>query len=185
MQMLLKYEQIWIIILVLLTRHWSCDEFANQIEWHFPSSHVEFLAQHRNALIQMVWQRYFLTDLLTLFVITFKVGTNIQYIQQAKRPEPLVCQLRDKLHQVLPNFFGPRPHLKPKLLGSVHFKSAEQIVILTTSVVARSLMFISKLRIASYPFIISLCHSLYISIFSRNHICLSKSAMSAMFFKRQ
>ena len=26
------------------------------------------------------------------------------------------------------------------------------------------------------------CHSLYMSIVSRNHICLSKSAISAMFF---
>ena len=67
---------------------------------------------------------------------------------------------------------------------TVHFKSAEHIVTLTTSVVARSLMSQLKLRNASYPLIVPICHSLYISIVSRNHICLSKSAISAMFFKR-
>ena len=65
---------------------------------------------------------------------------------------------------------------------AVHFKSAEQIVILTTSVIAHSLTSSSKLRIASYPFVVPLCHSLYISIVSRNHICLSKSVISTMFF---
>ena len=54
---------------------------------------------------------------------------------------------------------------------AVHFKSAEQIVILTSSVLARSLMSSSKLRIASYALIVPLCHSLYIAIVSRNHIC--------------
>ena len=48
-----------------------------------------FLVQHRNVLNQMVWQRYFLTDLLTFFVVTFKVGTNMLlhatvYLQQAE-----------------------------------------------------------------------------------------------------
>ena len=65
---------------------------------------------------------------------------------------------------------------------AVHFKSAEQIVILTTSVLACSLMSKSTFRIASYPLVVPLCHSLYISIVIRNHICLSKSAISAMFF---
>jgi hypothetical protein len=39
---------------------------------------------------------------------------------------------------------------------AVHFKSAEQIVILTMSVLARSLMSQLKLRIASYPLIVPL-----------------------------
>jgi hypothetical protein len=56
---------------------------------------------------------------------------------------------------------------------AVHFKSAEQIVILTTSVLACSLTSSSKLRITSYPLVLPLCHSLYISIVSINHICLT------------
>ena len=60
---------------------------------------------------------------------------------------------------------------------AVHFKSAEQIVILPTSVLAHSLSWI-----ASYLLVVPLCHSLYISIVSRNHIYLSKSNISAMVF---
>ena len=41
-----------------------------------------------------------------------------------------------------------------------------------------------EITVASYPLVVPLCHSLYISIVSRNHICLSKSAISAMFFKK-
>ena len=72
------------------------------------------------------------------------------------------------------------------VLNSVakHFKSAEQIDILTTSILARSLMSSLKLRIASYPLIVSLCQSWYISNDSTNHIYLSKSAISAMFFEK-
>jgi hypothetical protein len=32
------------------------------------------------------------------FVVTFKVGTNMQYLQKTERQEPVVRQLRDKLH---------------------------------------------------------------------------------------
>ena len=51
----------------------------------------------------MVCQRHFLTDLLTFFVVTFKVGTNMEYVQQEERKEPFVRQLRDKLHYSQPS----------------------------------------------------------------------------------
>lgn len=56
-----------------------------RIKWSFPSPHLEFMALHRK------------TDMLTFFVVTFKVGTNMQYLQQAERQEPLIHQLRDRL----------------------------------------------------------------------------------------
>jgi hypothetical protein len=59
-----------------------------RIEKSFPSPHLQFLVQHRNALIQRVWQRHFLTDLLNFFVVTFKVGTKKQYLQQAWNIRP-------------------------------------------------------------------------------------------------
>ena len=65
---------------------------------------------------------------------------------------------------------------------AVHFKSAEQIVLLTLSVLTRALMSSSKLRIDSYLLVVTLCHNLYISTVNRNNICLSKSAILAMFF---
>ena len=66
---------------------------------------------------------------------------------------------------------------------AVHFKSAEQIVILTTSILGLSLSE-SKLQMSCSPLVVPLCHSLYISIISRIHICLSKSAISTMVLKK-
>ena len=61
---------------------------------------------------------------------------------------------------------------------AVHFKSAEQIVI---DYVRRRLLIVLN-RNDGFLIDVPLCHSLYISIVSRNHICLSKSVISAMFF---
>ena len=66
---------------------------------------------------------------------------------------------------------------------SLHFKSAKQIVILTTSVLARPWISKSKLRIASYPLVVPLCHSLYISIVIRNHVFKQVSQISYVILK--
>ena len=60
---------------------------------------------------------------------------------------------------------------------AVHFKSAELLVILTTSVLARSLMSQIEITDSLYPIVVSLCHSLYISIVRRNHPHLFKRVM--------
>ena len=93
----MSHSQIMYICKLIKEEH-------NNTNWmEFPIIPLEFLAQHRNDFIQMVWQRHFLTELLTFFIVTFKVGTNMQYLQQEDRQEPFVCQLRDKLHYSQPN----------------------------------------------------------------------------------